>query len=91
MEFEPTVKVEFYGVIRLRAGVAGYRAHSGTLGSVFRQLEQAFPALAPAYLHAGQAKSHLLVSRDGTEILHDPATPVRAGDCLVFVSAQAGG
>lgn len=85
------VEIEFYGVIRLRAGVASYRVNPGTLESVLRQLEQVFPALAPAYVHAGQAKSHLLVSRAGTEILDDPATPVHAGDCLVFVSAQAGG
>ncbi len=91
MPSDAPVVIEFYGVIRLRTGVASMQTTAGTLLEVLRRVQTQFPELAPDYLRDGQAVAHLLVSLDGGPAIDRPELAIQPGTTLVLVSAQSGG
>ncbi len=86
-----TVRVEFYGVVRLRTNREHFDTTPGTLAEVLRAVQCAFPTLAPDYIREGRPAPHLLVSLDGGPATDDPTLPLVAGATVVLVSAQSGG
>jgi molybdopterin converting factor small subunit len=85
------VTIEFYGVPRLRAGRDAITVEAASLGEALSALAAACPALDPSVVHAGRLSAHYLIAHNGLQITADPATPLRAGDALVLLSAEAGG
>ena len=87
----PAVTVEFYGVPRARAGRKELIVSAGTAGAALAAVVQACPALAGLRRPDGQLAPQYLLSLDGERFVTDLAQPLRPGDRLVLLSADAGG
>ena len=82
--------VEFLGVPRERAGLAELDVQADTLGRLLGTLAAQMPALAE--LIAGDRLHPSLVANlNGDRFITDPATPLGADDCVLILSADAGG
>jgi molybdopterin converting factor small subunit len=79
------VEVEFYGLARRRAGVAGTAVAADTVRAALAEVARAFPALND--LHG----NHFLVSINGERFVADVNEPLLAGSRLIIFSADAGG
>ncbi len=89
------VTVELFGMPRLLAGeravTLAWRAGL-TVGDVPAQLVDACPALVGRVADAtGALAGGLVFNLGGRNFVRDPATPLRAGDRLLLLSADAGG
>jgi molybdopterin converting factor small subunit len=82
--------VEFLGIPRERAGVAGVEMQAETLGDVLDALAGRFPALAGL---VGDRAMHpsVAASLNGDRFVRDPRTRIAAGDHLLILSADVGG
>ncbi len=86
-----TITVEFFGVPRERAGVKLTTAAGGTLGDLLRGLETRFPRLAGDCLQSGRLRPGFAANLNGERFVSDPETPLKPGDTLLILSADAGG
>ena len=86
-----SIRMELFGVARLRAGVAETELEAATLGEFMRELCVRFPQLEGEVVRDGMPAAGYLVSLDGRLFLDDPELPLRNGSRLLLVSAQAGG
>jgi molybdopterin converting factor small subunit len=82
--------VELLGIPRERAGVAELELEADTLGQLLIVLERRFPSLG-ALVEAGRLHSSILASLNGDRFVSDPLTRLSAGDCVLILSADAGG
>ena len=87
----PEVRVEFYDVARLRAGVASVTVGAATVGDALREVALRLPALVPEVIRDGRLVEHWRASVNAARFVDDAATPLVAGDALLLLSAQAGG
>jgi molybdopterin converting factor small subunit len=87
----PRVVVEFYGVPRHRAGRAELVLHAASLGQALEEVVRACPALADLRKPDGRPAPSYLVSLNGERFLSGPDEPVREGDRVLILSADAGG
>jgi molybdopterin converting factor small subunit len=85
------IRIELFGVPRLRAECDVVDVDAETLGGALRELERACPALSPGVVADGRLSQAYLVALNGRQFTSDPETALRDGDVLVLVSAQAGG
>jgi molybdopterin converting factor small subunit len=85
------ITVEFFGVPRERCGVAATTVPGDRLGTVLRSLEKCFPALATDCLASGRLRPGFAANLNGERFVSDPDTPLRDGDTLLIMSADAGG
>jgi molybdopterin converting factor small subunit len=85
------VRIELYGVPRLRAGVQAVDVHASTIGDALLQLQRAYPQLEPDVLTGGKLNAAYVVAIDGGALTRDPQVPLSAGDTLVLLTSQAGG
>jgi len=86
------VRVELFGIPRLEAGTATVEVVASDVGEALRALGAQVPALVPEVISAdGELSPHYLVAVDGGQLTRDPARPLRLGEVLVLISAQAGG
>jgi molybdopterin converting factor small subunit len=85
------VRVEFYGVVRHRAGIAGLTVSGETLGDVVRAIRAACPALASICRADGRLETGTLANLDGLRFVTDPDTPIRQGGVVLILSADVGG
>ena len=85
-----SMKVEFLGIPRERAGVAELELDAETLGQLLATLEQKFPALG-TLVDAGRLHPSILASLNGDTFVSDPRTRLSTGDCVLILSADAGG
>jgi molybdopterin converting factor small subunit len=89
------IQVEFYGISRQRAGTANavveLDSEPGRLGDVISNLGARFPGLAAICLQSGRLRAGFLVNVGGERFVSDPETPVRGGESLLILSADAGG
>jgi molybdopterin converting factor small subunit len=88
--------VEFYGVARRWAGVPNLRLElSGqqtTLGDVLQRLSDSAAASdGDVICRRGALHPTLSANLDGNRFISDPATPIHDGQCLLILSADAGG
>jgi hypothetical protein len=85
------VLVEFFGIPRQRAGRAELAVPAGTLSEIIERVEQACPGLTGLRQGDGRFAPHYLLSIDGQQFVTDPHQPVRPGERLLLLSADAGG
>jgi molybdopterin converting factor small subunit len=85
------VTVEFYGLPRARAGRKELTVKAGTAGEALDGVVRACPALADVRLPGGGLAPQYLLSLDGERFLTDLTQPLRPGDRLLLLSADAGG
>ncbi|MEX2286472.1 MAG: MoaD/ThiS family protein [Planctomycetaceae bacterium] len=86
-----TVHVEFYGIVRRRAGVAGIDVEAQTLGEVYSQLVARLPHLGEACIEKGRLKSGYLANINGRSFQSRAETSLEAGDTVLILSADVGG
>jgi sulfur-carrier protein len=85
------ITVELLGVPRLRAGVAEVALEASSLGEAFVALGRACPALAPSVVDGRRLGAAYMVAVNGLQFTADPETPLRPGDVVLLLSADAGG
>jgi molybdopterin converting factor small subunit len=90
-----SIRVEFYGIPRHRAGVAEaiveVSAATAALKDVFRQLGARFPELARDCFDQDGLRDGYAANINGECFVSDVATPLPDGSCLLILSADAGG
>ena len=82
--------VEFLGVPRERAGIAEVDVQADTLGRLLGTLAAQMPALAEL-ITVDRLHPSLVASLNGDRFISDPATPLGDDDCVLILSADAGG
>lgn len=84
------MRVELFGLPRERAGVSEVTIEAATLGELLRQLVGRFPGFAE--LVDGDAlRSSYIANLNGDCFVRDPQTQLAAHDCVLILSADAGG
>lgn len=87
----PRVRVELFGVPRLVAGLDAIEVEAATVHAALLALAERCPALAPSVIEEGRLSPAYVVAINGTQFDDDPERPLRDGDAVVILSAQAGG
>lgn len=83
------VRVEFYGLARLRAGRPVIAVEAATVGAALAAADAACPALK-AHSHAGLSPEYR-ASIGGRYFTDDLGEPLAEGDSLLLFGADAGG
>jgi molybdopterin converting factor small subunit len=87
-----SVRVEFFGIPRERAGVDAIELRDPrTLGQALGMLRGQLPELAASCLDDGRLKAGYLANLNGERFTTDPAATLRPGDAVLILSADAGG
>ena len=84
------MRVELFGIPRERAGVAELELQAETLGQLLSTLAVRFPSLGEL-VHSGRLQSPILANLNGDRFVTDPATRLNEADCVLILSADAGG
>ena len=84
------MRVEFLGIPRERAGIAELELDANTLGELLTTLERRFPALGDVVV-AGCLRSSFVANLNGDRFVTDPKTRLSSRDCVLILSADAGG
>jgi molybdopterin converting factor small subunit len=82
--------VEFLGISRQRAGVSGLEVQADTLGHLLGTLATRIPSLGE-FIAADRLHSSFVANLNGDQFVSDPGTPLRENDCVLILSADAGG
>ena len=85
------IKVELFGIPRVRAGVSQTLASGSTLGEVIEDLAKRFPALGEECFQGRFLKVGYTANLRGEHFLTDPAFRLNEGDAILFLSLDAGG
>lgn len=86
-----TTTVEFFGIPRLRAGVASTTAEGNCLGDVLAELSCRFPLLAETCIDGRTLRSGYTINLNGQRFVSDPELPLSEGDAVMLLSIDAGG
>ena len=86
-----SIRVEFYGIPRQRAGVEVIELEAASLGNVFQQLREKLPTFAKACLDEEGLQPTFMANINGESFTTDPQTPLHPGDIVMILSADAGG
>lgn len=84
------MQVEFLGVPRQRAGVSVLQIQADTLGELLCALTARIPPLGEL-IDVDQLNPSFVANLNGDEFISDPGTPLREDDCVLILSADAGG
>jgi molybdopterin converting factor small subunit len=84
------MRVEFYGVSRQRAGVGMLEVSAATLGQLLGILSSQVPSLSDLIV-GDRLHPALAASLNGDRFVRDPQTPLDDDDCVLLLSADAGG
>ena len=82
--------VEFFGIPRQRAGVAKLEVHADTLGNLLGTIVTEMPPFGE-FITADRLHSTFLANLNGDQFISDPGTPLGDDDCVIILSADAGG
>ena len=82
--------VEFLGVPRQRAGITELTVEARTLGQLLEVLSHRLPSLAEVIV-GDRLQRSFAANLNGDEFISDPGTPLRDDDCVLILSADAGG
>jgi len=90
------IRIEFYGIARARAGLSSadvpLSGGQATLADVLHFVGEAAPTFGGSELIVGgRLHPSLAANLDGQRFVSDPATLIRDGQCLLILSADAGG
>jgi molybdopterin converting factor small subunit len=83
------VRIEFYGLARLRAGRKEFVVSAATVGAALAATDDACPELRA--LCGGRISASYLVSTDGEQFTTDTQRVLSDGDALLIFGADAGG
>ena len=86
-----SIRIEFYGIPKQRAGVDAIDVEAATLGEALQQLSEPLPQFADACLSEGRLQPSFLANINGENFTTDPRTPLAPGDTVLILSADAGG
>jgi molybdopterin converting factor small subunit len=84
------MRVEFLGLPRERAGVDEVELQADTLGQLLEALVARFPSLGEL-VAAEQLRPSFVANLNGDRFVRDPRTQLRETDCVLILSADAGG
>ena len=82
--------VEFLGVSRQRAGISELEVQADTLGQLLGALAAQIPSLGEL-IAVDRLNSAFVANLNGDRFVSDPGTPLGAYDCVLILSADAGG
>jgi molybdopterin converting factor small subunit len=82
--------VEFFGVPRERAGVSDLEVHADTLGQLLGMLAERLPSLSKI-IEDDRLHPAFVANLNGDRFVTEPGTALRADDCVLILSADAGG
>ena len=82
--------VEFFGIPRERAGISRLEVQANTLGQLLGVLASQVPSLG-SLLGADGLNPACAANLNGDRFVSDIATPLRESDCILILSADAGG
>jgi molybdopterin converting factor small subunit len=85
------VRIELFGIARARAGREAVDVDAASLGEAVRALGAACPGLVPEVVTDGRLADGFVANLNGDAFVDDPALPLRPGDTLLVLGAQAGG
>jgi molybdopterin converting factor small subunit len=89
------IRVEFYGIVRQRAGVSelrlDLRPSPASLADVLRHVAQRLPELSRELVVNGRLHDSLIANLGGARFVHDPQTIIPDGESLLILSADGGG
>ena len=84
------MRVEFYGIPRERVGLAEVEASADTLGELLATLVCRFPKLS-GVIEENQLRPSFVANLNGDRFIVDSRTKLVATDCVLILSADAGG
>ncbi|MGH9384999.1 MAG: MoaD/ThiS family protein [Vicinamibacterales bacterium] len=84
------MQVEFFGIPRERVGVAQLNVKADTLGQLLATLAAELPSFAE-FIVDDRLHPSFTANLNGDEFVSDPATPLSKDDCILILSADAGG
>jgi molybdopterin converting factor small subunit len=82
--------VEFLGVPRQRAGISELELQADTLGQLLGTLAAKIPSLGEI-ITADRLHPAFVANLNGDQFISDPATRLDESDCVLILSADAGG
>ena len=82
--------VEFLGIPRQRAGVDELVVEAQTLWQLLETLADRLPSLSEL-IDGDRLQPSFAANLNGDEFISDPRTPLDANDCVLILSADAGG
>ena len=82
--------VEFLGVPRQRAGISALEVQANTLGQLLGTLATQIPQLGE-FIAVDRLHSSFVANLNGDQFISDPGTPLVPDDCVLILSADAGG
>lgn len=89
------VRVEFYGIARHCVGTSQFALDMPqpviSLGALLERVASALPAFARECVVDGRLLPSLAANLDGRQFVSDLSMPIRDGQCLLILSADAGG
>jgi molybdopterin converting factor small subunit len=85
----PRVRVEFYGLARLRAGVAELAVDAETVKAALTAASAACPGLR--VMNGTGVSPEFLVSLNGVKFVPELDEPLSGGESLLILGADAGG
>lgn len=89
------IRVEFFGIARQRAGAShvelSWPQHDVRLADVLEQIGVRLPEFGRQCLVDGRLDPSFRVNFDGQRFVSDPLARVGDGQCLLVLSADAGG
>ncbi len=86
-----SVRIEFYGIPRQRAGVDSVDVDACSVAAALAALDVRIPEFARACLSHGRLRAGYVANLNGRKFLSDPHTPLHDGDALLILSTDAGG
>lgn len=84
------MRVELFGIPRERAGVAEFELRADTLGQMLSALLVRCPSLAEL-MTTDRLRPSIVANLNGDRFVRDPLTPLKEDDCVLILSADAGG
>lgn len=87
----PTITIELFGMPRARADVRELVVSAATVGEALAEVISKCPQLADLVKADGGLSPQYLLSLDGQRFVSDVSQPLRPGDRLLLLSADAGG
>lgn len=88
---QPKITIELFGMPRARAGVKEVSVSASNVAEALSEIVKQSPQLADVFRADGSLAPHYLLSLDGQQFVSDLSHPLRSGDRLLLLSADAGG
>lgn len=85
------MRVELFGVLRHRAGVATVDVDATTLGQAVREVCRRLPQLDGVCDPSGRLTQPFLANVNGQQFVVDPETRLTPHDSLLLLSSDSGG